>query len=51
MSAANWAGLAVSLATCFLAYLWVVLLFAWDQPHTQQDRYADILRGLFDDRR
>lgn len=51
MSPNNWAGAAVAVATCLLSWLWVVLLFAWDQPHTRRDRYRDILRGLFDDRR
>lgn len=48
MSTANWTGLGIALATCLLACLWVTLLFAWDQPHTRQDRRTDILREWFD---
>jgi hypothetical protein len=47
-----WGGVFVSLATCLLAWIWIALLFAWDDPaSTREDRARDVLRGLFDDRR
>ena len=47
----NWAGLFVALGTCLVAYIWIVLLFDWDNPERPRgDRSVDIMRGLFDDR-
>lgn len=48
----NWMGLLVALGCCLGSYLWVVMLFGWDNPGgTPRERDHDILRGLFDDRR
>jgi gas vesicle protein len=45
----NWAGLAAAIGCVIGAYLWVVLLFAWDLPEkTRDDRYRDILRTHLD---
>lgn len=46
-----WGGLFASLGACLVAWLWIVLLFGWDEEKsTRSSRDADILRGLFDDR-
>jgi hypothetical protein len=45
----NWAGLAAAIGCVIGAYLWTVLLFAWDLPEkTRYDRYRNILRTPFD---
>ena len=45
----NWAGLAVAIACMAGAYLWTVLLFAWDLPKKMRDDwYRDALKTHLD---
>lgn len=45
----NWAGTAVTVATCFLTWVAHVFLYNWDDPeHTKTERARDLVQTQFD---